>query len=196
MNHPRATFVIASMILAGVNLPVSWQSEAIAEKHFSQTGCGHCCPACNYVCQLEAAIVDEDKKCFEIETEVICIPRVVFPWQRTSVLPGCGGCTACVSVGCSACVHNGAKTRKIKLLKSKTYSCPRCEYTWTAEENRCGPQCHACAAGTPCDLAVPRLQSKSLSATTAGPAGNAAELEMIEVEYLDDQPARAPKTGQ
>ena len=94
-----------------------------------------CCPQCDHACttcHLEAEMVDVDKKCFEVETKLICIPRVVFPWQKKR--SSCHSCDACDGHGCSACLHRGAKTRKIKVLKTKKYKCPECQYTWTPEE--------------------------------------------------------------
>jgi hypothetical protein len=136
-----------------------------------QTGCLHCQDECCHTCKLEAERVDVDKKCFEVECEVICIPRVVFPWQTGKGCfslfghkkKGCSSCDACDGRGCdvcSACVHNGAVTRKVKILKSGTRpDCPVCEYTWSAEKKGCVTGCcrqpcnaPACGCATPaCD---------------------------------------------
>jgi hypothetical protein len=72
---------------------------------------------------------------------VICIPRVVFPWQKKS----CGSCQSCDGNGCNKCINNGARTRKVCVLKPSSYKCPKCEYTWTAEKKE---GCAGCAAGT------------------------------------------------
>lgn len=84
------------------------------------------CPSCD--CSLDAKMVDVEKSCFEVETKTICIPRVVFPWQRAKA---CGSCDACDGSGCKTCVNNGAKTRCIKVIKKKKYTCPECKYSWT-----------------------------------------------------------------
>ncbi|KAA1259721.1 hypothetical protein LF1_22580 [Rubripirellula obstinata] len=118
-----------------------------------------CCPKCSHECQtckLEAELVDVEKKCFEVETKTICIPRVVFPWQKKQ-----SSCHSCKGRGCTNCVHNGAKIRTVKVLKSKKYKCPECEYTWTPEEGSaccssnggCGDRCgNNCGCGkTDCD---------------------------------------------
>ncbi len=76
------------------------------------------CPNCDYVCKFNAETVDEDKECFDVESKVICIPRVVFPWQKK----------------CNPCANNGAWTRTICVLKTEKYKCPKCEYTWSAEK--------------------------------------------------------------
>lgn len=102
-----------------------------------------CCPQCackSSCCTLEAEMVDVEKKCFEVECKTICIPKVVFPWQKKK-----HGCHSCDGRGCTNCVHNGAKIRKIKVLKSKKYTCPECEYTWTPKE---GASC--CGKGSGC----------------------------------------------
>ena len=128
-----------------------------------QTGCQRC-QECGHVCKLEAEQVDVEEKCFEVEEKVICIPRVVFPWQTgDSCFPFCnkkrGSCSSCDSCdgrgcnSCNTCVNNGAKTRKILVLKSsKKKVCPVCEYTWTAEEKPCATGCNTGRCG--CDTAV------------------------------------------
>jgi len=120
-----------------------------------QTGCCKRCPACDHVCNLDAKQVDEAKTCFEVESKVICIPRVVFPWQKKS---SCNSCDACDGRGCSTCSHNGARTRRVCVLKSDKYTCPKCEYTWTAEKKPCATGCatNSCDAGSAaanCDAA-------------------------------------------
>jgi hypothetical protein len=118
-----------------------------------QAGCGiacksdQCCPKCNHVCKLTAEKVDVEKKCYEVETDYICIPRVVFPWQRPQK-SACNSCTSCDGKGCkscSACPNNGARIRKIKKLTSKKYKCPECEYTWEAEKKG---GCGSCGGGS------------------------------------------------
>ncbi len=90
------------------------------------------CPSCD--CELEAKMVDVEKSCFEVETKTICIPRVVFPWQHKKA---CGSCDSCDGRGCVTCVNNGAKTRSIRVLKKKKYTCPECKYSWTPKESGC-----------------------------------------------------------
>jgi hypothetical protein len=98
-----------------------------------QTGSCKRCPACDYQCKLNAEIVDEEKPCFDVESKVICIPRVVFPWQRKK----CLSCGACDGLGCTHCVNNGARTRRISVLKNDSYKCPKCKYSWSAEKIPC-----------------------------------------------------------
>ncbi|MEM6690272.1 MAG: hypothetical protein AAF664_12635 [Planctomycetota bacterium] len=95
-----------------------------------QTGCCDRLPACNQCCELEAKVVDEDKPCFDVESKVICIPRVVFPWQKKDYLAN-KGCDQCDALECSSCNHNGARARKICVLKKDKITCPTCEYKWT-----------------------------------------------------------------
>lgn len=90
------------------------------------------CPSCD--CSLETEVVDVEKSCFEVETKTICIPRVVFPWQKKKA---CGSCDSCDGRGCSTCFNNGAKTRCIRVLKKKKYICPECKYTWTPKTAAC-----------------------------------------------------------
>ncbi len=100
-------------------------------KGLDQTGVA-CCPVCDQVCKLEAKQTETKRTCFEVETKVICIPRVVFPWQ-TKRKAACADCRSGSGPGCTNCIHNGARARKVRVLKPKTYTCPACEYSWSAE---------------------------------------------------------------
>lgn len=112
-------------------------AHALGGKILDQTGCT-CCPVCDHVCNLDAEQIEEEKTCFKVESKAICIPRVVFPWQR-SKKAACASCDACDGQGCTACVHNGARVRKVCVLKTEKYKCPACKYTWTAEKkDTCG----------------------------------------------------------
>ncbi len=117
-----------------------------------QTGCSACCPECNHCCRLEAEMVDEDIPCFDVESKLICIPRVVFPWQKKK----CLSCDSCDGRGCTNCVHNGARVRRICVLKTDKIKCPKCKYTWTPERtcNGCDGGCDGCCDGG-CDTSIP-----------------------------------------
>ena len=129
----------------------------ILGRFFDQTGCCARCPACDYVCKLDAEKGEEDRICFDIETKVVCIPRVVFPWQKRD----CTSCSSCDGNGCSVCVNNGATARKVCVLKPSSYQCPKCNYSWSAEKKGCSRGCPdgSCA----CDGVIrvdPILQSE------------------------------------
>ena len=144
--------VVASglMMIAAFMLQSNNASAVFGHKLLDQTGC-HCCacPSCKHICTFESEVVDAERECFETEEKVICIPRVVFPWQKKSQ----SSCCDCSDQPCS-CTHNGAKTRKICVLKTKKYECPECEYTWTAKEKECGSGCaSSCCSGDVCSAA-------------------------------------------
>ncbi len=155
MSFKKITGLIAALAFAAV--AVNWTiSDASAgwgwgggKKVIDQTGCSLCCPACKHVCKLDAKEVEEDKTCFEVECKVICIPRVVFPWQKKK----CNACDSCDGQGCNAGVHNGARTRTIRVLKTKDYTCPKCEYKWSSEpcggcDGCCDDGCDGCCDAT------------------------------------------------
>jgi hypothetical protein len=145
---PIKIILPASLFIAVVFLVTAEPASAGHGKFFTQTGCA-CCPVCDHVCKLDAEQVDEEKTCFEVESKVICIPRVVFPWQRSKRLAH-ASCDSCDGKGCTACVHNGARIRKVCVLKTEKYKCPACKYTWTAEKkDTCGDGC--CQGGPACD---------------------------------------------
>ena len=141
---------IALAIAVALSL-ISFQAVvALGGKCLDQTGCA-CCPVCDHVCKLDAEQVEEEKSCFKVESKVICIPRVVFPWQKAKKA-ACASCDACDGAGCTNCVHNGARLRKVCVLKTEKYKCPACKYTWTAEkkDSCCGVP-GACDATNVCD---------------------------------------------
>ncbi len=116
-----------------------------------QTGCCKRCPACDHFCKFDAKEGEIEKPGFEVESKVICIPRVVFPWQTRKA---CGSCGSCDGTGCSNCVNNGACTKRVCVLKSKDFKCPECEYSWSAEakpDGGCATGCaSACDASSDC----------------------------------------------
>ncbi len=136
----------AALLMAAAHLFNASDAAAVVPwRPLNQTGCGLCCPACDHVCNFKAEQVDEEKTCFDVESKVICIPRVVFPWQNRK------SCDSCDGTGCQNCIHHGARTRRICVLKTEKYKCPKCEYSWSAEKKPCAADCDV--AG--CDATMP-----------------------------------------
>lgn len=146
-NH---SITIAAGLVAALIAQLIHSPNAAAGKFIDQTGCSQCCPECNHTCRLDVEEVEVDKTCFEVETEIICIPRVVFPWQRKSVRRARSSCDSCEGLGCKHCGHKGAKTREVKILSSRKYKCPKCEFAWIAEKKPCNP-CGGGGFGSGCD---------------------------------------------
>ena len=70
------------------------------------------CPQCNEeYCCLKTECGKESKKCYEIDYKTICIPKVNPPWKK-------------------GCQPQCAEARSVKVLKTKSYECPKCKYTW------------------------------------------------------------------
>ena len=92
-------------------------SVGFGQHHGDSHGCRQC-PNCDYVCKLTVEKVDEEKTGFDVESKVVCIPRVVFPWQKK----------------CNPCANNGARLRTVCALTTEKYKCPKCEYSWKAEK--------------------------------------------------------------
>lgn len=146
----KRTLQTCLMLAVAMCLIQTQDASAIGGKLLDQTGHA-CCPVCDHVCKLDAKQIEEEKTCFEVESKAICIPRVVFPWQRAKKA-ACASCDACDGLGCTACVHNGARVRKICVLKTEKYKCPACKYTWSAEKkDSCGCCPGGCAGGAACD---------------------------------------------
>ncbi|WP_372724700.1 hypothetical protein [Novipirellula sp.] len=115
----RMTLATGLLVFAAMPFAANQATAGSGHHLLDQTGCCTKCPACDHRCNFSVDVVDETKTCFEVESKVICIPRVVFPWQKGN---------------CDAVCNNGAKTRRICVLKTKDYKCPKCEYSWSAEK--------------------------------------------------------------
>ena len=117
-------------------------------------GCRARCPSCDCLCTLSVSVEQATKHCYEVECKTICIPRVVFPWQKKDCGKGknfgdgsgnnCGSgkvCSKCRGKGCSVCcsrANNGAKVKCVRELTKFEYECPECKYKWTPSANICG----------------------------------------------------------
>lgn len=187
MNRSPSTIAtIGSLLVRLALISGMGLQQGIAGQLFQPTGCRQGCPACNFVCRLQAEVVDEEQTCFEVETEVICIPRVVFPWQARADRQGRGPCLGCERCGGHAGPQHGSRLRTIKVLRTKTVTCPRCKYTWTAKPPNSGRrgQASETAFRGPLDPALASLRSRVHSEASEG--DDAGPLGMVEVEYLDE----------
>ena len=149
MKSTQIMTLLCSMFMA------TWSAQLLVAGGYVG-GCddGSCvtCPQCNGCCELKSEKVDEDKHCWKVECKTICIPRIVFPWQKPGHGHGHGkGCCDSCTGGCDdscrgdrccneCCNHNGAKVRVVKVLKKHSYTCPACKYSWTPPEG-CGDGC-------------------------------------------------------
>ena len=132
-----------------------------------QTGCSRC-QSCGHACKLDAESDEEDRLCLDVETKVVCIPRVVFPWQRKAT----SACDSCDGGGCSNCVHNGARVREVCVIKPSSYTCPTCKYTWSAEKQPVCDEC--CDSPRGCDVMPSAERSPEKSPTTESSEGGEA----------------------
>lgn len=126
----------------------------------AQTGSPCRASICDHSCSLKVEESEKERTCYEIESKVICIPRVVFPWQKGR--NACDSCDTCDGLGCSSCVHNGATVRRICVAVPKKYSCPTCKYSWEAKKK--GSHCDSLPFGE--DVFAP--STASISHTSAG----------------------------
>ena len=119
-----------------------------AGKHASNNPC--CCktecPRCDHVCELSVDLEDVAKNCYCVEEKAVCIPRIVFPWQKRACCgsPSCdgscdgvcddycdGNCNGNCGVKCCR-YNNGACTKYVRVLKKFEYKCKVCKYEWNA----------------------------------------------------------------
>lgn len=120
--HPSSTAPAVCLIAMALLHAISpLASGAAWGWHWGEKACSTRCPACHYLCKFSAKKVDKKHHRYVAESKVICIPRVVFPWQ---------------SDDCHRGVNNGARLRRVNVLKREYYTCPQCEFQWDAE--KCG----------------------------------------------------------
>lgn len=131
--------------------------------------CGDSC-GCS-VCTCKPEMTTEEKHCWCVECEEICVPRVRCPWEpggspltcfnwlRKKCETGCGDCCdscgdCCDSVGAGCCCDSSCCTKpcgKVKCvrdLKKKTYEVDVCE--WKYEIRRLPPCCCCDCGADPC----------------------------------------------
>jgi len=106
-------------------------------------GCEVQCPQCNHTCKLSVSVEKEAKTCYSSECKPVCIPKIVFPWQKKAACcdSGCG-CTGSAGDGCcgseKCCsANNGACVRYVNVLKKFEYQCDACKYKWEALQACC-----------------------------------------------------------
>ena len=135
MRYFRHFLTIASILMLAT-LVRAGDNEDGKPGHAGKSGHG-CrtvkCPQCCHDCVFSAEKSKKTDSCYEVECKPICIPRVVFPWQK--------GCCSCGKDGgkdgCCA-VHNGAKKRSVRVLKKYEYECSHCKYQWTPVSDKDG----------------------------------------------------------
>lgn len=124
-NYP-ITRRLAPLLFLFTILIVARPAATIAQCHGNaRCGCHVQCPQCRSYCKLEIDKDKEEKSCWTVECETICIPPVTFPWQ-------------CTPKKC-------AKTKTIRILKKHKYECDVCSYTWTLVEPPCAQHGQPCA---------------------------------------------------
>lgn len=89
-----------------------------------------CCPSCSARCIFEAKPITVEKSCYEVDCEPICVPKVRFPWQK-------------------CCEPMCAEIKWVNVLKTRTYECEDCEYSWKVEWDGNGCSCEDHAAPAP-----------------------------------------------
>jgi hypothetical protein len=85
-------------------------------------GCVQCpecsqafCPPAEEYCELCVTQEKVEHECFEVDYKTICIPKVIPPWRR----------------GCEPVC---AEARSVKVLTTKKYECPACQYKWEVRQ--------------------------------------------------------------
>lgn len=189
MNHLKFVSMVLAAMVAFALIP---SSNVQADGLFGGEMCKKLetgvCPRCQctgHTCKLKAEVVDAEKKCFVVETKTICVPRVVYPWQKKN--SNRGGCKSCGGQSCNACVNNGAKVIQVRVLGSKTYECPQCEYTWTAEEGAAG-SCNSGQCQTGCcedDQVCDSIPYHANNTDQPAPAPTVQQVTNVQAPYTD-----------
>jgi hypothetical protein len=132
-------FLVHIIALAAVTAAASGALAGDGPFVKSHCGGGHFvhCPKCHHACEFSIEPEKVTKDCYEVECKTICIPCVVFPWQKSHCDHGKGGKHG--KGGCFA--HNGAKSKCVRVLKKYEYECERCKCKWTpvgGKKSGCG----------------------------------------------------------
>ena len=122
--------------------PIEAQGPIISDCTCGLSDCPNCCQACrpkcqrricrkcpkceNDVCRLIAECVPEEQTCFSVEQKLVCVPPVSLPWRQCDY--------QCQDSCESKCRKKCAKTKMVKVLKSETYECNVCKYSWRVIE--------------------------------------------------------------
>lgn len=122
------------------------------------------------VCCATVEEVTEERSCWKIECDEICVPRVVCPWgdggsgltlfnclkKRCGNNAGCGDCCeSCGDVcgGASGCCGGGngcclkprcGDVRCVRDLASEDYEVTKCKCNWEIKDDNCGSGCGGC----------------------------------------------------
>ena len=125
MNIARLTFTFA--LFACLAFPIGWTADSMSNAAISipfaapaGCKCNSCkkrrkicrrCPKCQHdFCTLKCENEKVNKKCFDVDQKIVCIPKVTWPWQK--------------------CPPKCAKTKTVNVLKTKKYQCCQCKYSW------------------------------------------------------------------
>ena len=139
-------------------------------------GCGDCvgnrCCRGRDVCCATVERVKEEKSCYCVDCEKICVPKVVCPWAKggsgltlfnclkSKKCNGCGcgqSCGDCCDSCCDTC-NNGCgnccggcciprcgEVKAVRVLDSKDYEVTKCECKWKIRRlPPCGSSCGSC----------------------------------------------------
>jgi hypothetical protein len=139
---------IRSLILAALLLAPVAMLQAGGHGSYTNDCCQVQCPQCDHTCKFSVDTDKEAKTCYDSTCEPVCIPKVVFPWQKKAAC--CNSCNgSCGGAKCCS-VNNGACVRHVNVLKKYEYQCEVCKYKWEAVRG-CGNNgvngCGSCADG-------------------------------------------------
>ena len=106
-----------------VLLTISITSLALAGNHNQTRNIRTvCCPYCGEVCHPTVSMETETKRCWDVETKAICIPKIRFPWHQAANGKGK------VKAGCLPTLWG--KVKHVNLLVFHEYECSVCKTTW------------------------------------------------------------------
>jgi hypothetical protein len=124
----RFLLQILVVAVAMSSTAMTWAGDLPTDKSHCDKGCRVRCPNCCHECVFSAEKAKETKSCYDVECKEICIPRIVFPWQKCGCGKGGKGCGDGKSGCCSH--HNGAKSKSVRVLVKYEYECSVCAYKW------------------------------------------------------------------
>lgn len=127
-NHPTAFMLAIAILLSSIGLMNQSKatdtatrlvpgkpSATIQDNLVNPVGCRHCrtipCTCCEPVCCPKRVEDKEEKSCWKVACEYVCVPGFRFPWEKC-----CG--PVCGWVRC------------VNVLEEHKYECDTCGYEW------------------------------------------------------------------
>ena len=164
-NHRGPARQVIRQCVAAVILAVCVSATAQADSlHHPRHILDICCPHCGEACHPTVTKETETKKCWDVETKAICIPKVRFPWHKASAGKGIA------KDGCRPTLWG--RVKHVNVLVFHEYECQVCKYTWNPRPTKTAVKKAASGkiAGNGASLPATTIPAATVEVPTSGNA--------------------------